>query len=207
MNFFISHAIDLMKLELIEKAIVKAISADFLNMIEDRPHMTSRFCWFFQAVAQYDTNNRAVILKKTIEFLCDKKKNLYEWQELILFDTIRQLLKKGDAKFVRQIRKIKTKHYLTNCQKRLILGREGNTDDIEQIIDDIKTLPLNDEQKRNAAVAIQGLHKSLKEKIYEEHIDKSYIKNFVKSLRGKYFGFIYNLQRDRIDEAVNTYPF
>lgn len=207
MNFFISRVIDLMKFEMVEKAVVKNICIDFFNMLENRPHMTSRFCWFFQAAAQYDTNNKISILKKIVEFLRDKKKNLYEWQELILFDTIRQLLKKGDAKFIRQIRKIKTKHYLTKCQKRLILGREGDTDDIEQIIDDIKTLSLNDEQKRNAAIAIQGLHKSHKDKIYDEHIDKSYIKNFVKSLRGKYFGFIYILQRDRVDEAVDVYPF
>lgn len=207
MNFFVSHTVDLMKFELIEKSVVKAICINFLNMLEDRPHMTSRFCWFFQAAAQYDTNNRVVILKKVVEFLRDKKKNLYEWQELILFDTIRQLLKKGDAKFVRQIRKTKTKHYLTECQKRLILGREGETDDIEQIINDIKTLHLNDEQKRNAAIAIQGLHKSHKEKIYDEYVDKSYTKKFVKSLKGNYYGFTYNLQRDRVDWAADAYPF
>ncbi|GEM_PF-1101042 len=207
MNFCISHVIDLMKFQMVEKAVVKNICIDFFNMLENRPHMTSKFCWFFQAAAQYDTNNKNFILKKIVEFLRDKKKNLYEWQELILFDTIRQLLKKGDIKFVRQIRKIKTKHYLTECQKRLILGREGDTDDIEQIINYIKTLSLNDEQKRNSAVAIQGLHKSHKEKIYDEHIDKSYIKKFVKSLKGNYFGFIYNLQKDRVDETVDAYPF
>ncbi len=207
MNFFISHSIDLMKFGMVEEAVVKDICIDFLNMLENRPHMTSRFCWFFQAAAQYDTNNRDVILKKAVEFLRDKKKNLYEWQELMIFDTVRQLLRKGNTKFIRQIRKIKPKHYLTECQKRLILGREGETDDIEQIIDDIKTLPLNDEQKRNAAVAIQGLHRSHKEKIYDAYIDKSYTKKFVQSLRGKYYGFSYNLQIDKAEEAVDEYPF
>jgi hypothetical protein len=207
MNFFISHAIDLMKFGMVEKVVVKDICIDFLNMLENRPHMTSKFCWFFQAAAQYDANNRVVILKKAIEFLWDKKKNLYEWQELMIFDTVRQLLRKGDTKFVRQIRKTKPKHYLTECQRRLILGREGETDDIEQIIDDIKTLPLNDEQKRNAAVAIQGLHRSHKEKIYDAYIDKSYTKKFVQSLKGKYYGFTYNLQRDKVEEAVDAYPF
>jgi hypothetical protein len=207
MNFFISRVIDLMKFKMVKRTVVKDICVDLLSMLENRPHMTSRFCWFFQAAAQYDTTNKVFILKKAVEFLRDKRKNLYEWQELILFDTIRQLLKKGDAKFVRQIRKIKTKHYLTECQKRLILGREGETDDIEQIIDDIKTLPLNDEQKRNAAIAIQGLHRSHKERIYDEHIEKSYTKKFVKSLKGKYYGFTYNLQRDRVEGVADAYPF
>ncbi len=207
MNFFISHAVDLMKFEMINKSVVRALCNEFMAMLENKPHITNKLCWFFQAATQYDKMQREFILKKLIEFLKDKKKNLYEWQELMVLDTIRQLLKKGDLNFIKQIRKLKPKHFLAECQKRLILGREGESDDIEQIVNDIKTLLLNDEQKRNAAVAIQGLHKSHKDKIYDEYINKTYTKKFLKSLNGKYFGYVYKLQKDWAEESVDAYPF
>lgn len=86
MNFFVSHVIDLMKFEMVDKTVVKNICIEFLSMLENKPHTTIKLCWFFQAAAQYDVRNRIFITRKLIEFLRDKKKNLYEWQEIILFD-------------------------------------------------------------------------------------------------------------------------
>lgn len=202
MNFCISHYIDLMKFSRISYFGIRKIVKDFFELLEERPHLSNKFCWFLLAAAKHEKRLRKDILKNLVSFLRDKKKNIYAWQEMIILDTIRQLITVKDTSLLKIIRKIKPKHIISLCQINLILGKFGESDDLEEIITQIKNNLFDDEQIRSISISIQQVNKNIKQNIFDRYIKKPYVKEYAKSVKdNKYYGFLYNFQKESLQEA------
>lgn len=207
MNFFISHFIDLMKFNLVSSLFLRKLVNDFVELLEEKPHLTNKLCWFLLASARYQNRLINLILRKLINFIRDKKRNLYAWQELIVMDAIRQMIKPDNRAEIKIVRKLRAKSNLSLCQKNLILGKTGNSDDLEEIVGQIRRGEFNYEELRAMGISVQQLNSSIKRRVYDENIHKSYVKQYVSSVHGnKYYGFIFDLPKEDVEPGETTYP-
>lgn len=206
LKFFMARLIDLMKFKLISKSKVLDLVKDFLNIFYERHHLSDIFSWFFVASGKYAKEVAKTIQKELIKFVCDKKVNIYEWQEMWALDTIRQLGNIGKT----ELRKI-SKKYSKHCemcysQFVLISGQYGNTDEREAIIDNKK---YKNDLYRSSLLAVQELNKDIirGSKLYLKADDyfKEYFDNNLKP--GKYYGFVYNLETIELDIEYNIIDY
>lgn len=206
MNFFISHYIDLMKFNMVSVFALRQIATDFIGLLEEKPHLTNKLCWFLLASVKYQKRVKRLVLRRLIKFITDKKKNLYAWQELIIIDVLRQLITADDKAEIKVVRKLRPKSKLALCQKNLILGRVGSSDDLEEIVSQVKRADYNYEELRSAGLAVQQLNSSIKKRLYNESIHKSYVKEYVSSVRGnRYYGFTFEFSKEDVEPEETVY--
>lgn len=205
LKFFIARVIDLMKFKLISKSKVLDLVKDLLNLFYEKHHLSDIFSWFFVASGKYAEEIAKIIQKKLIKFVCDKKVNIYEWQEMWALDTIRQLGKIGKTE-LKKIGKKYSKHCeMCYSQFALISGQCGNTDEREAIINQEK---YENDLYRTSLLAIQELNKDIviKSKLYlkADHYFREYFDNLKP---GKYYGFIYNLETVELYIEYSTFDY
>ncbi|MEA1965616.1 MAG: hypothetical protein U9O41_10930, partial [Candidatus Aerophobetes bacterium] len=113
---------------MIDEEKTAKLSIYFINLFEDKPHLTNLICWFLLAVCDYDKSLKNPIKGKLLKFIKDSSKNVYEWQEMWIMDTLRQL-NNLTSKELKILKKVGNTHELCQSQLALILGRGGNPDD------------------------------------------------------------------------------
>lgn len=193
LKFFIGRIIDLMKFRIIPKFLVMDLVKDFLNLFYEKHHLADLFSWFFVVSSKYDKNISIFVKKNLIKFIYNKKNNIYEWQEMWALDTIRQIGKINKT----ELKKIKKKYSSNNdmcySQFSLISGKYGNSDEREEVLNQER---YKNDLYRTSLLAIQELNKDIikKSKLYLK--SELYYKKYFDNLKsGKYYGFIYNLEK------------
>lgn len=205
LKFFFGKIIDLMKFEMISKSKVLDLIKDFLNLFYERHHLSDKFSWFFVASGKYSEEISNFIQKKLINFVCDKKVNIYEWQEMWALDTIRQLgkIKKTDLKKIQK--KYCNNNEMCYSQVTLIAGQYGSSDERENIL--IQGKYKNDSY-RASLLAVQELNKDIvkESKLYLK--TEEYFKYYFDNLKyGNYYGFVYNLENIEIEFEYDIYEY
>ena len=70
----------------------------------------------------------------------------------------------------------------------------------------IKKGEYNYEELRTDGLAVQQLNNSIKKKVYEQNIHKSYVKQYVNSVRGnRYYGFSFELPKEDVELEETEY--
>ena len=205
LRFFITRAIELMKFKMISKSKVMDLIKDFLDLFNEKHHLSDKFSWFFVASGKYSEEISNFIQKKLINFICNQRVNIYEWQEMWALDTIRQLgkIRKTDLK------KIQKKYCKNNemcySQVALIAGQYGSSDEREDILNQEK---YQNDSYRASLLAVQELNKDIvkKSRLYLQ--TEKYFKDYFDNLKyGNYYGFVYNLENIELEYEYNIYEY
>lgn len=194
-RFFISRSIDLMKFDLLEKTKIRELVTYFISLFEDEPHLTKHICWFLIAACNYDESLKNQIKDDLIKFISSSK-NIYEWQEMWILDTLRQL----NNLTSRDLRILKGKansHELCQGQLALILGQSGNPDYREELLSKIKSEKVKSDHFRYFALAIQEMHEEVKRSVLRR-VPAYFIEYLSKLHRPKY-GFVYALSKIELE--------
>jgi len=200
LKFFIGRIIDLMRFNLIKKQYIKSLTLEFLDLFEEQHHLADLLCWFFVASSQYIREIKKIIQKRLITFICDRNKNIYEWQEMWALDTVRQL---GDISRIdlnKLKKKIAKENPLCFSQFALILGSSGNNDDREEILESKRIIA---DQYRATILAIQELNQDVLNNANLQY--PPYYQNYLKALRNKKYGFNYSLTHKDFDVETSRY--
>lgn len=203
LKFFISHMIDLMRFNLGKKSYIKKISIEFLKIFKEKHHLSDKICWFLVAASQYHRELGNIIKDRLIEFVLDKDKNIYNWQEMWILDTIRQIggVRKRELD---QLKKHVSQHELCQAQLCLIRAENGSIDEKEENIERIKRNRLQNDQYRYYFLSAQELPKILLKKI--ERKIPEYFRNYVYNIKSKKYGFKYYLgEKELISEYLEYY--
>lgn len=195
-KFFISHSIDLMKFGLLPKKVAGKLSTYFISLFEDKPHLTDIICWFLLSACDYDKSLNNLVKDKLLKFIKDPSKNIYEWQEMWILDTLRQL-NNLITKDLKVLKRAMDHHELCQGQLALILGRDGKPDDREELLNKIKTVDLKNDQIRYFSLGVQEMHKDIKNQVLGKIPD--YFKEYLKRLSRPKYGFVYSLSRVELD--------
>ena len=201
-RFLISHLIELMKFRLLDKEKIKKFCIYFINLLENKPHLTNIICWFFLAACSYDNSLKELIKNKLIKFL-NSPQNIYEWQEMWILDTLRQFnnLTMKDLRLLKN--KVKA-HELCQGQLALILGQSGNPDYREDLLDKVRKGKVKNDQIRNFALAVQEMHKDIKQQILRQIPE--YFRKYLEKLSKPKYGFIYSLPEIELEiEYLSEY--
>jgi len=202
LRFFVSHVIALMKFELLDKKKASKLSTYFISLLEDKPHLTNLICWYVLAACDYDKSLKNPIKNEFLRFLKDPSKNIYEWQEMWIVDTLRQL-DNLTTRDLRILKRVGNTHELCQGQLALMLGRGGNPDDREELLNKVKLEQVKNDQVRYFALAIQEMHKDIKEQISQRIPE--YFGEYLRRLRRPKYGFIYSLPRIELDIEYSEY--
>lgn len=194
LKFFIGRIVDLMRYGLVEKRVVKSLMSEFLIMFEQKHHLTDKLAWFFVAGARYDDTLGKLVKGNLLKFLCDPKKNIYEWQEMWVLDILRQI--GGLTK--RELKKLKSKYRhksdLCYAQFCLLVGEEAWFDELEIIL----------QEKRVTQDTYRATGLSLKE-MNTDVVNRAritfpnYFNKYLASLSGRMFGFKYSLMKEDLN--------
>lgn len=195
-KFFISHKIDLMKFELLEKKEVEELNNYFIGLLEDKPYLTNIICWFLLSACWYVRALKSQIKDKLLIFIRDTSKNIYEWQEMWILDTLRQL-NNFTLRDLKSLKRNVNAHELCQGQLALILGQCNNPDYKEELLNKIKTSGIQNDQIRYFALAIQEMHKDVKMDILGKIPE--YFKDYLSRLKNPRYGFIYSPSRIDLD--------
>ncbi|MHB1376866.1 MAG: RNA-directed DNA polymerase [Candidatus Humimicrobiaceae bacterium] len=200
LKFFLGKIIDLMKSNIISKSKATEITKDFLDLFQEKHHLSDKLSWFFVASGNYSNEIAKLIQRKLIDFICNKKLNIYEWQEMWALDTIRQLgkIKKNDLK---KLKKKVSTNGMCYSQFVLIAGQYGDSNEREDILNKNE---YKNEAYRSSLLAIQELNKDIikKSKLYLEA--DIYYKEYFDNLKtGKYYGFLYSLENIELSALEN----
>lgn len=200
LRFYISHTIDLMKRGLISKALVQRNVMNFLFLFEKKPDFTGKFCWFFLMAVHYDNKLKRVIIKKLIEFICNKKENVYAWQEMWALDTIRQLgpLDKRTVKRLKD--NIRIEHNACLAQYMVIAGQANSYEEKEEIL---KRADYKGDLYRSALLATQDIKKEIVQKYIKA---PEYFEEYLDKLSGKHYGYFDKLNKVKILPKVTVIP-
>ncbi len=202
MKFFISHSIILMKFGLLPNRVAVKLSTVFINLFEDKPHLTDLICWFLLAVCDYDKSLKTPIKRKLLKFIKDSSKNIYEWQEMWIVDTLRQL----DTLTPEELRILKREvnnHELCQGQLALMLGQGGNPDDREELLNKIKVGGAQNDQIRYLSLGAQEMHRDVKKQILQKIPE--YFREYLERLSTPKYGSIYSLSRIKLDIEYSEY--
>jgi len=202
MKFFISHSIVLMKFGLLPNRVAVKLSTIFINLFEDKPHLTDRFCLFLLAVCDYEKSLKTPIKRKLLKFIKDSSKNIYEWQEMWIVDTLRQLdtLTPEELKI---LKRVANTHELCQGQLALMLGQCGNPDDREKLLNKIKVGGAQNDQIRYLSLGVQEMHRDFRNQISQKIPE--YFREYLKRLGNPKYGFIYSLSRIELDIEYSQY--
>lgn len=195
-KFFVSHVIHLMKFGLVDKKTVFELSANFIDLFEDKPHLTDIICWFLLSACCYDKSLNGAVKNRLLKFIRDISKNIYEWQEMWILDTLRQL-NNLTSKDLKLLKKVINNHELCQGQLALILGRGGNPDDREELLNKVRTGIMRNDQIRYFSSAIQEMHEDIRKQILKKIPE--YFKEYLRKLSRPKYGFIYFLSKTDLD--------
>ncbi|MHB8277514.1 MAG: RNA-directed DNA polymerase [Candidatus Humimicrobiaceae bacterium] len=205
LKFFIAKIIDLMKFKIISKSKVMDLVKDFLDLFNEKHHLSDKFSWFFVASGKYSKEISNFIQKKLINFICDQKINIYEWQEMWALDTIRQLGKIGKTGLKKIQKKYCSNNKMCYSQFVLIAGQYGSSDEREDILNQEK---YENNSYRARLLSVQELNKDIvtKSRLYLQ--TEKYFKEYFDNLKyGNYYGFIYNLENLELEYEYDIYEY
>jgi len=202
MKFFISHSIGLMKFGLLPNKSAVKLSTVFINLLEDKPHLTDLICFFLLAVCDYDKSLKAPIKRNLLKFIKDSSRNIYEWQEMWIMDTLRQLgtLTPEESRILKGVGNT---HGLCLGQLALMLGQGGNPDDREELLNKIKVGGAQNDEIRYLSLGVQEMHRSVKNQILQKIPE--YFREYLERLSNPKYGFIYSLSRIELDTEYSEY--
>jgi len=192
LKFFIFRIVDLMKFKIINESDIEKLIKEFQKLFKEKHHLANLFSWFFVASGKYSKKIANLIKSNLIKFVCNKKINIYEWQEMWALDAIRQL---GRIK-IADLRRVKKKYSKQNdlcySQFSLIAGQYGNLDEKEEILHLGK---YKNDLYRSSLLSVQDLNKSIvRNSTIYKIADKYFKEYFDRLITGKYYGFNYNLK-------------
>lgn len=195
LKFYLGRIIDLMRYDLLDENYMFSILTEFMEIFEEKHHLSNVLCWFFVACACYNNKSLKHIQTRMIDFVCNKDKNIYEWQEMWALDTIRQLGKVS----ISSLKKIKAKYSSGNelcyMQYALMAGESSDVDEREELLAGGR---VDGDQYRATLLAVQEMNKQV---ILRAHLSfPLYFQEYLSNTKNPY-GFKYTLIKQKIDQA------
>jgi hypothetical protein len=190
-RFFVRGVIDLMRFDIVGKPVIGKLTKDFLNLLKEKHHWAKHICWFLVATATYHQDIKSNIVEDLIKFIADKESNIYEWEEMWVLDTIRQIggvRRRG----IINLKNYSSKNELCQSQLALIVAENGSNDDRENILDIMRSTQLRDDQKRSYFLALKEIPRNVLVSV--ERKVPVFFRDYVYNLEGKNFGFKYSLK-------------
>lgn len=196
LKFYLGRLIDMMKYELLDETDLFGILIEFMGVFENKHHLSSVLSWFFVACACYNNKSLKAIQTGMIDFVCNKDKNIYEWQEMWALDTIRQLGKVSISNLKRIKAKYSSNNELCYMQYALMAGETSDVDEREELLAGRR---VDGDQYRATLLAVQEMNRHV---VSRAHLSVPfYFQEYLSIIKTPIYGFKYMLTKQKLDQA------
>ena len=202
LKFFIFRTVDLMKWKLLTEKEIHDLVSEFLNLFDEQHHLANILCWFLVAAGCYSESQKIRIQENLIKFICDKKKNIYKWQEMWALDAIRQLGPITKTNLLKIKKTYSNKHELCYSQFCLIASQSNDSDEREEILEAKR---IQSDEYRATLGAVYSLNPDVLKRAGLRVPE--YFRIFCSRVKPDYFGYKYILPKPSSVEEPDPSPY